>query len=270
MPSTRRLAVAGLLVALALGAAWAGGAFDRRPPSDPAAERLANRTAAATADVPAYSFTVGGSVVVERGDERRTAAYDGRGAFNRSERAYRIEIALGEAGGGFDADSETRFVRGHTLYTPCPYSRYVNVEDVSYATALPENRSWTAYTMLGGQRRLFGVSRVYDRGTDTVDGERARVVEVVPDRSKLSSLSAGVPGDDEVRRTNAGAGNLHATLYLAPDSALPLRVVVERERGGGFGGPTVRERIIYDFDYGPTTVEPPERTVRSEDACPRP
>jgi hypothetical protein len=270
VPSTRRLAVVGLLVALALGAAWAGGAFDRRPPSDPTAERLANRTAAATADVPAYSFTVGGSVVVERGDERRTAAYDGRGAFDRSERAYRIEIALGEDGGTLDADSETRFVRGHTLYTPCPYSRYVNVENVSYATALPENRSWTAYTMLGGQRRLFDVSRVYDRGTDTVDGERARVLEVVPDRSKLSSLSAGVPGDDEVRRTNAGAARLRATLYLAPDSALPLRVVVERERGGGFGGPSVRERIVYDFDYGPTTVESPERTVRSEDACPMP
>jgi hypothetical protein len=266
VPSTRRLAV----VALALGAGWAGGALDRRPPSDPTAERLANRTAAATADVPAYSFTVGGSVVVERGDERRTGADDGRGAFGRSERSYRAELALGDGDDPVDGDSEVRFVRGHTLYTPCPYSRYVNVENVSYATALPENRSWTADTMLGGQRRLFDVSRVYDRGTDTVDGERARVVEVVPDRSQLSSLSAGVPGGDEVRRLNAGAGRLRATLYLAPDSALPLRVVVERERDGGFGGPSVRERIVYAFDYGPTAVETPERTVRSADACPTP
>lgn len=263
MPSRQQYALVALLLALAFGGAWVAGAFDARPPSDPAAERVLNRTARATADVPAYAFTVGGSVVVERGGDRRTASYDGRGAFNRSQRAYRIELSLAD-------DSETRYVRGHTLFRPCPYSKYVNVENASYATALPENRSWTAYTMLGGQRRLFDVSRAYDRGTDTVDGTEVRVVEVVPDRSKLSSLSAGVPGDDDVGRTNARASALNATLSVSTETGLPLRVVVRRERGSGLGGPTVSERIVYEFAYGPTDVEAPERTVESEDACPRP
>lgn len=260
MPSTRATAaVAGLLV-LALAGAWFVGFFDSRPPSDPAAERVAERTAEATATVPAYSFTVGGRVVVLRGGERRTAAYDGSGAFNRSERTYRIELSLAD-------DRETRFVRGYALYTPCPLSEYVNVENASYATALPENRSWTAYTMLGGLRQSFEVSRFYDRGTATVDGTEVRVVRVVPDRSKLSSLSMGVPGGEDVERANAGSTNLSATMYVSTETDLPVRIVVHRERGG-FAGPTVSEHIVYEFAYGPTTVATPDRTVAHEDACP--
>ncbi|WP_207212711.1 hypothetical protein [Halogeometricum borinquense] len=263
MLSSRQFGLLVVIAVIALIGAGAAGLFDTRPPSDPAAERLVNQTADATTNVSAYSFTISGSAVAKQGGERRTATYDGHAAFNRSERTYRMSISL-------DGESKTLFVRGYSLYKPCPYSEYVNVENASYATELPENRSWTTYTMLGGQRQLFDVSRVYDRGTDTVNGTEVRVVEVVPDQSKLSSLSAGVPGDEDVRRMNAEASALNMTLYVSPESDLPVRVVVERRHDGGFRKPAVQERIVYDFTYGPTTVETPEQTVQDKDACPRP
>mgnify|MGYP000155527902 CR=1 FL=1 len=262
MPSTKQtVAILGVVVAL-VGGAYIAGAFDPRPPSDPTAERLADQTANATAEVPAYSFTVSGSVTVERGGDETQASYRGHGGFNRSERRYRTEIGLAD-------DRETRFLQGRTRYTPCPYSRYVNVANVSYATELPQNRSWTAYTILGGQRQLFEFSRVYDRGTSTVDGEAVRVVEVVPDQSKLASVSPSVPGEADVERLNRNADELRAVLYLSPVTNLPRRVVVHRERGG-FGHPSIEERIVYDFTYGPSSVERPPRTVDNESACPTP
>ncbi|WP_256288174.1 hypothetical protein [Halobellus inordinatus] len=262
MPSTKQsLAILGIVTAL-LGGAYVAGIFDSRPPSDPTAERLAHQAANATAEVPAYSFTVGGSVTVERGGDEKQASYWGHGGFNRSERRYRIEIGLAD-------DRETRFLQGRTRYTPCPYSRYVNVANVSYATELPQNRSWTTDTILGGQRQLFEFARVYDRGTSTVGGEAVRVVEVVPDQSKLASVSLSVPGEGDVEQLNRNADELRAMLYLSSETHLPRRVVVHRERGG-FGRPSIEERIVYDFTYGPNSVERPPRTVDNESACPTP
>jgi hypothetical protein len=262
VPSTKQSLAILAIVAVLLGGAYVAGVFDSRPPSDPAAERLTHQTANATAEVPAYSFAVGGSVTVERGGDERRANYRGHGGFNRSERRYRIEIGLAD-------DREKRFLQGRTRYTPCPYSRYVNVPNVSYATELPQNRSWTTYTILGGQRQLFDVSRVYDRGTSTVEGEAVRVVEVVPDQSKLSSVSLSVPGEEGVEQLNRNADELRAMLYLSPETHLPRRVVVHRKRGG-FGQPSIEERIVYDFTYGPNSVERPSRTVDNESACPTP
>ena len=263
MPSTRSL-LGVAAVALVLAGAAAAGVFDTASPSDPRAVDIARRSADATANVSAYSFTVDGEVTARHDGEERRARFDGGGAFDRPSRRYAIHLELdGEAGG----DAETRYVHGHRLYRPCPMSRYVNVENASYATSLPENRSWTAYTLLGGQRRVVDVSRLYYRGAETVEGNETHVVRVVPDPGELRRLTPGVPGEER-ENFNAGA-NVTATMYVDATTDLPRRIVVRRHRGG-WGRPTIDERIVYAFSYGPTSVPWPDRTVESEDACPRP
>ncbi len=260
MPSTKTTIGVVAAVALVLAGATTAGVFDTAPPSDPRAVDVARRSANATANVSAYSFTVGGEVTARRGGEERRATYDGRGAFDRASRRYYVHLELAD-------DAETRYVRGHRLYRPCPMSRYVNVENASYVTDLPRNRSWTAYTMLGGQRRVVDVSRLYYRGTRTLDGNETHVVRVVPDVDELRRLSLGVPREG-AESPNAGA-NVTATTYVDATTHLPRRIVVRRHRGG-WGEPTIDERIVYDFSYGPADVPRPDRTVESEDACPRP
>ncbi|MFB6123735.1 MAG: hypothetical protein ABEJ78_09795 [Haloferacaceae archaeon] len=258
MPSRKRLAVAALVVLVVAGVAV--GVFGRSlPESDARAVAIADRTANATTNVTKYTFDVRGRAVARAKGEERRATYDGRGAFNRTTRRYFLRLTL-------DGDEETRYLRGHTAYRPCPFSRYVNVENASYAVSLPENRSWTTYTLLGGQRRLYDVSHLYYRGTTTIGGERTHELLVVPNQRKLRAFTRGVPSEGD---PNRNLQNVSATLYVSTETSLPRRIVVERTRGTLFG-PTLRSRIVYDVTYGATTVPRPDATVASEDACPEP
>jgi hypothetical protein len=258
MPSRRQLTLAALALLVVAGGAYV--VFGQSlPESDARAVTLADRTAAATANVTAYTFDVRGRAVVTRGDAEKRASYDGTGAFNRTTRRYALHLTL-------DGDEETRYLHGYTAYRPCPMSRFVNVRNASYPVPLPENRSWTAYTLLGGQRRVFDISHRYYRGTTTIDGTETHELVVVPNRRQLRSFTRGVPTEGD---PNRNLQNVSARLFVSTETYLPRRIVVERSQGTLLG-PTLRSRIVYDVSYGPTAVPRPASTVESEDACPEP
>lgn len=268
MPSSRQVRFLGavsLLVVLAVVAAAAAGVgpFGRNlPDSDARALELANESAAATEEVAAYSYTVGGWAEATRQGEEIRAEYGGHGAVNATTREQSLEVTLG-------GDRERAYVRNHTAYVPCPYAHLVNVEDAFYPkTDLPANRSWRAYTLLGQQRRIFDMSHVYYRGTATVDGEPANVIVVVPDLDEYERLAAESPRLDGDRPAQSSVKNVTATLYLDRETALPRRVVVDRVHASGLAGPTMTEHVVYDVSYGPTTVTRPNETVQSEASCP--
>lgn len=261
-PSARHLLALPLLAVLLVTAGCLGTVeYHTLPDSDPEAVALVERGAAASRNVSGVEYTVGGEAVATDGDRDETITFDGNGSANVSARHGHLRVTGGD-------DAEEHYVDGYTAYSLCPRSRYVNVEDAWLATDLPEDRPWLSYTPLGGVDEMLAISKAYDRGTATVDGERTRKVLLRPNPSELDALRSRAVYPDGDRPERGNLENATVTLWFDPDSALPRKVVVERV--SATRGVRLEERLVYEFSYGPTRVELPNRTVESEEACPEP
>lgn len=270
MPSAHRIAVAvGVLALLALIGTVGGGLasiqYHTLPASDPGAIAVTERSIAALQSVTAYTYTVSGRVTATKGTRRRSIDVTGSGAVNRTTRRLRIELSG-------DDDHEALYVDGYTRYEPCPWSRFENVEDAWYGTALDRNYSWWRYTTLGNLRRLQRMSRVYDRGHATVAGASTRVLVFRPDLNRLRALQRRLrPRDDISTPERAWVRNVTVRVWLSTDTHYPVKLRVTRvSHTGPLFGVKVVERFAYTYDYGPTAVEPPPRRVPNRTACPGP
>ncbi|WP_435063644.1 hypothetical protein [Halobaculum sp. EA56] len=281
MPSTRldrgQWLVLGLVSLIVLGAVWAGLGptvrYHLRPDSDPAAVAAADRATAAVETVDAYRVVVDGEATATRGDRTATATLDGTVSVNATARRMRIHTTADDDD-PFGDDATTLTLDGFTAYRPCPYSRYSNVANASYAVDLPRNRSWRAYTFLGGLGAAFDAAKLYDEGVESVDGEPAREVRVVlhPGRTDdLAQRTASLPGAHDGSRISplTAPGSADVRVWISTESGLPLRFEIRIDRSR-LGGADVTARFTYDVTYEPATVSLPNRTVADEDDCPMP
>ncbi len=251
-----------LLLVLVVTAGCLGSVrFHALPDSDPEAVGLVERSVAASRNATGVEYAIGGRAVASKDDREESIEFEGNGSANVTARRAHLRVSGGD-------DAEEHYVDGYTAYSLCPRSHYVNVEEAWLATDLPGNRSWLSYTPLGGLDEILAISKAYDRGTATVDGEEVREVVLRPNPAELDALQSRAiyPGGD---RPNRGSlENATVTLWIDPDSALTRKAAVERV--SSTRGVRLEERLVYEFGYGPTRVALPNRTVETEDACPEP
>lgn len=280
MPSTdrsQRLLIGGtlaIIVVIAAAVATPAIGYHLRPSSDPAAVEAADHATTALTEVPAYRVAVDGRVTARDGDRTASADLDGRVLVNASARRVSTSARVADGNADHFGDSDRLYVEDYTAYRPCPFSRYGNVENASYGVSLPRDRSWRSYGFLGGLGAVFDVAKLYDEGVTTVDGVRARELRVVVNPRKVDDLAARSPdlgeGSD---RSGVGSvrsfANADIRVWVATDTGLPRKVVVEAERGG-LGQPEVQGRFVYRVSYESVTVPRPNATVESKSLCPGP
>lgn len=231
------------------------------PETDPEAAAAVDRAGAAIGNVTAYSYTIDGSAVVERGDRSERVSISGEGRVNVSARRLVKQVT------GSNGDEETIYLDGRQRYRPCPFADAVNVREAWYPTNVSSSRSWRSLTLLGDGDELTDVP-ARSVGNETVDGVPTHVVVLQPRPSTV----------EELRREYAPAGRdppdgdvteFTLRLWVANGTGLPQRMrVTERRRDDR--GTRLRIRQTLEFDYGPTPVTLPNTTVASQDACPEP
>lgn len=231
------------------------GVFDRRPPSDDRALELRDRFDDAVAETETYRFSSRIRVSASDGDVSRSATATGSGAVDRDHRLVR---SVAES----DGERRRSFVYNYTAYQRCvePWDGW-GVEE------LDTDRPWVEHTPLGRYRAILAESRVYSRGTETVDGARTAVVVAHPRKGTLEDV-AGRPSGGSVG--TSGLENATLTLWLDPETALPVRseLRLRVERGGATATGTVETSYA---DYGEavnTTVPNSVHTHQYGLGCP--
>lgn len=286
MPSTSidrgQLVILAVVLAIVAGTVWVAAGptvrYHFRPDSDPAAVAAADRAVTAVNDTDAYRVTIDGRATATNGDRSATASLDGRALMNASARRMHVRLSA-DTDDPFESDTQELHLDGYTAYRPCPYSRYTNVANASYAVDLPQNRSWRSYTYLGGLDAVFDAAKLYDEGVETVDGERAREIRLVLNPQRVFDLGSrtaplteedaeGVGGERQVSPLTAPEAS-DIRVWVSTETGRPLRFRIALDRSR-FGGADVSARFTYDIAYGPTPVAMPNRTVPTEDACPTP
>lgn len=235
-----RFALLALLSVAVVTSGCAGLLGPDRPPSDERAIEAVERGLAA--DVDAYRFTLEGHVEAQGDGERISFDVTGSG---------RVNVTTERMNATVDAREETRgtFISGDTAYKDCSrpwgWAR----------TNLSEEHRWYDYTPAGSQLALLNRTDVYWRGTETVDGREAAVVEAYPTEDELRSTPR--VGDP----TDTGDANLqNATIRVLLDRETGRVLKSHREIQVEGNGATATAEVTYRFDgYDePTAVQRPD------------
>lgn len=232
-----------LLAAVLVTAGCASVLGPSRPPSDPRATEAVDRAAAATDDLDSYRFTLDGDVRASEGDESVRVDVAGDGVVDVVDRRMRVTT---------ESDGETRetYVMETTAYTECPRLGWSR-ENISSSTR------WLNHTPVGQQLALLQRTDVYWRGTDTVGGTEAVVVEAYPTAEELRSVAAA-HGGDVADLEDARVQNVTVTVWFDRETDRPLRA--ERYVRVKRGGATAEATVTFGFHgYGePVNVTRPD------------
>lgn len=218
------------------------GVFDQRPPSDERALETREQFAAAVESTDSYRFESAVDVSATSDEGRRSASATGDGAVNRTTRHV---ASVGTS----DGETRRSYVLGYTAYEECgePWTGW-GVEQLDNST------SWVEYTPLGRYLTILNDSRVYWRGTETVNGTNASVIVAHPTKETLESAADGRSGANLGR---AGFENATLKLWIDGESGLPVRSLlrIEVERRGASAEAVVTTEYA---DYGDhVRVSPP-------------
>lgn len=243
-----------VLLALLLTTSGCLGVIDSRPPSDDRAVDLRDRVGESIAGVESYRFDSFVSVAAADGESSRSVTADGEGAVNHSTKHIR---SVAET----DGEERRGYVVDYTAYRECsePWDGW-GVED------LDEETPWRHFAPLGRTFELLNQSRVYWRGTETVNSTETAVVVAHPTAEAFSSVADRPDASVSTR----GLQNATLTVWVDRETALPVRsrLEIDVKRGGATAGATVTTDYV---DYGePVTVSVPDSvyTDRHELGCP--
>lgn len=234
------------------------------PPSESqAVDQLENATATAQT-APGYAYSIYGSTEARRGAKSTSVDLTGAGTVDLSHHRAHIVLEYGD-------DHRERYVQEYRVYSYCWPTTYVDAEDTWYATELDRTRGWGSYLPVGSVGRLLEGSKVYVRGTAQVNDEAAEKFVVRPnprnfrslERQMMPSLSDDAEGQGTIQ-------NVTITVWVSTNTDRPVQIRVYRRMRKGLFGATVEQRLTYTLTYVPTTINLPNRTVSSEEACPDP
>ncbi len=258
MPSTRPAATIAVAVLLLTSGCLAPVHHWTLPASSPAAVDRLEAASDAIQSQPGYTISIDGSAEAKRGDREATIEFRGSGAVNLSSRRAHLRIE-----GNGEADEV--YLHGYRVYQTCwPFQP--GDDATWYATELDRNRAWSSYAPVGSFAPLLEISKVYHRGTERVDGLNTDVVTIRPNPRDFQSMERRLP---EQLKDQEGelVKEITVTVWISNATDRPVQVQVYRRSQQGLFGAGLRQTVTYSINYGPTTIELPNRTVANEEAC---
>lgn len=258
MPSNRPAATIAVAVLLLTAGCIAAVQHWTLPASDQAAVERLDTASDAIQSQPGYTISIDGFAEAKRGEREASLDYRGSGAVNLTSRRAQLQTEG-------DGEADAVYLDGYRVYRPCWPFQSGN-DATWYATELDRNRPWSSYAPVGSFEPLLEISRVFDRGTDRVDGLTTDVVTIRPNPRDFQSMQRRLP-EQLSDREGQLIKNITVTVWISKSTDRPVQVRVDRRSQQGLFGAGLRQTVTYSITYEPTTVELPNRTVESEDAC---